>query len=204
MLLLLIKAFIFGIAVAAPVGPMGILCMRRTLVQGWQNGLATALGIAASDATYAAIAVLGLTGISEFILAHKMAFHLLAGVFIGGYGIKIFLSKTEPVISGNETPRRSLPSAFGSSVLMTLTNPLIILFFVTVFATLTPASGFNRISSIITITSIFSGSFLWYLGIILSVSYFRHVISDEKRILIDKITGIFLILFGIAEVGLIL
>jgi len=200
MFLLFIKAFIFGIAVAAPIGPMGVLCMRRTLVQGWKSGVATALGIAVCDALYAAIAALGLTKISEFILANKVGFNLVAGMFIGCYGIKIFLSKNEPKIANKEISYVSLPYAFGSSLMMTLTNPLTILFFVTVFATLTPQSGFDNLSSAITIGSVFSGSLSWYIGIIASVSFFRDVISDKKRMLIEKITGIFLIIFGILEI----
>lgn len=203
MFLLFLKAFLFGIAVAAPIGPMGVLCMRRTIVRGWQRGIATALGIAACDALYATVAAFGLTRISAFIIAHKVSFHLVAGTFISAYGAKIFLSKNNPRTAEGEVAHVSLFYAFGSSLLMTLTNPLTILFFATVFATLTPQSGFNSVSTTVTITGVFSGSISWYLGIIAAVTFWSDVISESKRLLVDKITAIFLILFGILEIGLV-
>jgi threonine/homoserine/homoserine lactone efflux protein len=78
----------FGLAVAAPVGPMAILCMRRSLAEGWRPGLATGFGIAAGDGLYAAVAALGLTGISEFMLAYDRPLHLAAGLFLIYLGLK--------------------------------------------------------------------------------------------------------------------
>lgn len=196
---LVLKAMIFGVAVAAPVGPMNILCMRRTLCQGWRYGLATAGGIALSDAIYSSIAALGLTGISRFILAHEASFNMGAGIFLVCFGIKIFFTDSNPEINKKENSSISLPYAFGSSVLMTMTNPLTVIFFVTVFAAIAPASGFDHLSSILTIAGVFTGSLAWSVGVVVCVTYFRHVISESKRILIDRITGGALVIFGISE-----
>ncbi len=78
----------FGLAVAAPVGPMSLLCMRRTLAQGWRQGLATGAGIAAGDGVYAGVAVLGLAGLSSFMLAHERPLHLAAGLFLLYLGLR--------------------------------------------------------------------------------------------------------------------
>lgn len=200
MLSLLIKAFVFGVAVAAPMGPMGVMCMRRILKQGWKVGLATALGIATSDGFFAAIAALGLTGISRFILTNELVFHLVAGTVIGFFGLKIFFSKYESNIADTDTSSLSLPHALGSAFLMTLTNPLTILFFVTAFAALKPSSGFDPISGLIAVVCVFLGSFAWYLGVVATVSHFHHAINDRDRMLIDKTIGIFLILVSVWEI----
>src|SRR6185369_15557114 len=133
MVLLFLKAFVFGVAVAAPVGPMSILCMRRTVVQGFKFGVATALGIALSDSIYASMAAFGITAVSNFVLAHEFAFQIFAGGIIGFFGIKIYFTKDDPSLADKESAKVSLPYALCSSVLMTLTNPLTILFFVTIF-----------------------------------------------------------------------
>lgn len=204
LIFLALKAMAFGIAVAAPVGPMNILCMRRTLCQGWERGLATAVGIAMSDAFYSSIAALGLTGISQFILAHESTFNLVIGLFLIGFGIKIYTTKSNPEIKQNDSAAISLPYAFGSAMLMTLTNPLTILFFVTAFAAITPNTGFDHVSSTVTISGVFAGSFAWMTGVVVCVSYFRHVISESKRILIDRVTGASLVVFGVWELFLFL
>ncbi len=200
MLLLFIKAFIFGIAVAAPFGPMCILCMRRTMVQGWRYGFATASGIAMSDAIYSAIAALGITSVSHFILAHSTEFDLIAGIFLGCFGIKIYFNNNEDVVTRNEKIFVSLPYSFGSSIIMTLTNPLTLMFFITVFTTLTPKGGFDYVSRMVTVAGVFTGSLSWSVGLVVSVTFFRDVINDRKRMLIDKITGALLMVFGLSEI----
>jgi len=114
-LALYLRAAGFGIAVAAPVGPMSLLCMRRSLVQGPWHGLATGLGIAIGDGVYALVAALGLAGISKFILAHERPLHLAAGLFLIYLGAKVSFARGthEP----RETPpRTSGPAAFGSAM----------------------------------------------------------------------------------------
>lgn len=197
---LFLKAFMFGVAVAAPVGPMSILCMRRTMVQGFKFGFATALGISISDAIYSAIAAFGITVISHFVMAHALAFQLFAGAFIGIFGVKIFFTKDDTTLADQEKSAITLYYALCSSVLMTMTNPLTILFFVTMFTTLTPASGFDHLSAVVTICGVFLGSILWYTGITTIVSLFHSIISGRVRILIDRITGVALIVFGITEI----
>ncbi|HEU5047971.1 MAG TPA: LysE family transporter [Rickettsiales bacterium] len=200
LLLLYLKALMFGIAVAAPVGPMNVLCMRRTLAYGWKYGVVTAAGVAASDAVYSAIAALGLTRVSDFLLAHEVAFHLFAAIFLIGFGIKIYFTKAEPEIEGKECRSTiSIPYAFSSAMLMTLANPLTVMFFVTSFTVLAPQGGFKPIDCGAVVAGIFMGSCAWLSGVVISVSYFRHVISVRVREMIDRVTGVALVAFGISE-----
>ena len=194
------KAIFCGIAVAAPVGPMGVLCMRRTIAQGYKCGVFTALGVAASDTTYAILAVLGVTSIYDFITLHAARFHLGVGIFIIFIGLNLYFTKPEPEdMLAIKTNITSLPYAFFSSMFLTLTNPVPLLFFVTIFTALAPHNGFTNTSAFITVIGVFTGSFLWMLGIVASVTALRHVITTERRLLVDKVTGLLLIAFGVSE-----
>ena len=98
---LFLKAVGIGLAVAAPVGPMSLLCMRRTLTQSPVHGLATGAGIALGDATYALVAALGLAGVSAFMLKYDQPLHVAAGLFLLWLGLKSFLRKDERPISAS-------------------------------------------------------------------------------------------------------
>jgi threonine/homoserine/homoserine lactone efflux protein len=95
-LALYVKAIGFGLAVAAPVGPMAMLCMRRTLIEGWPNGLATGIGIAVGDGLYALVAALGLASVSIFVQMHESLLHIAAGVFLLYLGLKSLFAQVEP------------------------------------------------------------------------------------------------------------
>lgn len=196
---LFLLSIAFGIAAAAPVGPMSLLCIRRTLVQGWRHGAVTALGISTSDAIYASITVLGLSRISDFIFDHKSAFHLLAGLFFAGFGVKVFFMNAEQANAKVENKFISMPYAFGSAVVMTLTNPLTLVFFITGYPALTVSTGFHSIDGFFAILGVFIGSLAWTSQLVIGTSYFRYALSPQKQLLIDKITGILLMIFGVVE-----
>jgi len=196
---LLLKAVLCGLAVAAPIGPMALLCLRRTIAQGYKCGIATALGIAISDATYAMLAVLGITQIYDFIIQHQSIFHLVVGCFVIFIGITIYRKPSEEAVLDTPTEPMSLPYAFTSAILLTITNPIPLLFFVTIFTTLAPQAGFGEFYSIIVVAGIFTGSFAWFSGVVASVSALRHTINTKRKNTIDKVTGGLLIIFGISE-----
>jgi len=188
----------FGLAVAAPVGPMSILCMRRSLTLGWRQGLATGFGIAAGDGLYAGVAALGLTGISEFMLAYDRPLHLAAGLFLLYLGLKTFWrtsgdSAAAPV---QASPLR----AFWGSLLLTLTNPPTIIMFAAIFAALAPKSGFDPASAVTTVGGVTLGSLFWWCFIVGGVTIFRHALGQRVRLWIDRIAGSFLMIFGVAEI----
>jgi threonine/homoserine/homoserine lactone efflux protein len=190
----------FGLAVAAPVGPMALLCMRRTLVRGWIHGLATGAGIAVADGTYAAIAALGLASISSFVLAHEQPLHVAAGLFLLYLGLKTFIPRK--TTEDTDTSARLLvawPAAFGSALLLTLTNPPTIVMFAAIFTALAPKSGFDTVSALVTVAGVFSGSLLWWCGVTAAVSAFRHAIGGKARRWIDRVAGLVLVVFGVAE-----
>lgn len=190
----------FGLAVAAPVGPMSILCMRRSLTLGWRPGLATGLGIASGDGLYAAVAALGLTGISDFMLAYDRPLHLAAGLFLLYLGLKTFWRKPGDDAAAPGAATASTTGAFWGSLLLTLTNPPTIIMFAAIFAALAPKGGFDPATALATVGGVTLGSLLWWCAIVGGVTAFRHALGTRVRLWIDRLAGSFLMLFGVAEI----
>lgn len=197
-MLLFLKAIGFGLAVAAPVGPMALLCMRRSLAQGWRAGLATGAGIATGDAVYALVAALGLAGVSRFMLAHERPLHLTAGLFLLWLGLKTLRARR--AASGPERPVSSARSAYTGSVLLTLTNPQTIIMFAAIFAALAPHGGFAPDTALLTVGGVFTGSALWWCALVAAIIAARHAIGERSRRWIDRIAGLALAAFGLAEI----
>ena len=196
--LLVLKGMGFGLAVAAPVGPMSLLCMRRTLARGWRPGLATGAGIAVGDGAYACVAVLGLASLSSFMLAHEHALHLAAGLFLIYLGLRTVFARRGEATAPDENA--SAKRAFASAVLLTLTNPPTIVMFAAIFASMVPEGGFALASAVATVAGVLAGSLLWWCGIVAGVSAVRHAIGQRARRWIDRVAGIGLAMFGAAEV----
>ncbi len=192
---LFVQGMGFGLAVAAPVGPMCLLCMRRTLALGWRSGLATGAGIAVGDGSYACIAVAGLAGLQAFMLAHERPLHLAAGLFLLYLGLKTVFGRREAAAAPPVADGR----AFGSALLLTLTNPPTIIMFAAIFASLSPPGGFAPGTAALTVAGVFSGSMLWWCGVVAAVSSVRHAIGAPARRWIDRVAGTVLAVFGVAE-----
>ncbi|WP_227242874.1 LysE family translocator [Paraburkholderia caribensis] len=204
-----------GLAVAAPVGPMGMLCIRRTLTDGPRAGLAIGLGIAGGDAIYGLIAALGLVSVSHFMLAYDKPLHIIAGLFLLYLGIHTMLQK-DPAGNGNsngnsnssDNPEGKLANighagaikAFASALLLTLTNPQTVIMFAALFTTLAPRGPFSSSVALTTVLGVFCGSIAWWCVLVTAVSLARHAIGHKLRVIIDRIAGLALAVFGIVEV----
>lgn len=200
-----------GLAIAAPVGPMGMLCIRRTLTGGPRAGLAIGLGIASGDAFYGLIAALGLVGISQFMLAYDRPLHLLAGLFLLYLGVRTLLQQP-PVDAANgeangngngklaQVGRAGALRAYASSLLLTLTNPQTVIMFAALFTTLAPRGAFSSTIALTTVGGVFCGSIAWWCFLVTVVSLARHAIGSKLRLAIDRLVGIMLAAFGVVEI----
>lgn len=198
-LLLFLKSAGIGVAVAAPVGPMSLLCMRRTLTQGWRWGLATGGGIAVGDAIYAAVAALGLAGVSAFVLAWEKQLHLAAGLFLIWLGLKTFFTRDDGRVA--EAGIAGTPAAaFLGSIALTLTNPPTIVMFAAVFTALAPTTGFDPVTALATVSGVLTGSFLWWVGVVAAVSGLRVALGRSVRLWIDRIAGVVLAVLGADQI----
>ncbi len=194
---LVLKSVGVGLAVAAPVGPMSLLCMRRTLTRGWGQGIATGAGIAVGDSVFAGVAGLGLAGVSAFMLAHQKPLHLAAGLILIWLGLKAL--RRSPEVEAPERPDGTPLAIFAGSVLLTLTNPPTIIMFAAIFAALAPEEGFSALGAVLTVAGVFVGSMLWWCGLVGVMSLGRHAIGPVARRWIDRVSGAILMLFGAAE-----
>jgi len=194
---LFIKGFIIGFSIAAPVGPIGILCIQRTLSGGNLQGLVSGLGAATADALYGFIAAFGLTFISNFLVDQSIWFRLIGGLFLCYLGVRTFLKKPQEqtVSVANSTNL----SAYGTTFFLTLTNPMTILFFVGIFAGLGIVNeSIHYASAGLMVIGVFAGSAAWWLLLSGATGLFRSKISEGKLALVNKISGFVILAFGVA------
>jgi threonine/homoserine/homoserine lactone efflux protein len=191
-----LRGLIIGFSIAAPVGPIGVLCIRRTLADGRASGLISGLGAATADAIYGSIAGFGLTFISSLLIRHQGWLRLVGGTFLCYLGLKTFFARPaeQPALAkGND-----LLSAYASTFFLTLTNPMTILSFAAIFAGLGvgSASG-NYFSAGILVLGVFIGSALWWLILSSGVGMIWKKFNSLGLRWINRISGIIITAFGL-------
>ena len=194
-----LKGFLLGFAIAAPVGPIGLLCIRRTLADGMSAGLATGLGAATADAVYGAIAALGLTALSSFLVDQSAWLRLVGGLFLVYLGVVTFRSR--PVVGAASEPMRvaGLAGAYGSTFVLTLTNPATILSFGVAFAGLgLVGQNTSGAAAGLMVLGVFFGSSCWWLLLSGGVGLLRSRVSSQALAWVNRASGVLLAGFGIA------
>ena len=193
---LFLKGFAIGFSIAAPVGPIGILCIQRTLTGGNFQGLITGLGAATADALYGFIAAFGLTFISNFLVDQSNWFRIIGGLFLCYLGIRAFLRK--PQEQKVSVANSSNLSAYGTTFFLTLTNPMTILFFAGIFAGLGIVSESSDYASAgLMVIGVVIGSGAWWLILSGATGIFRNKISEGKLALVNKFSGLIILAFGV-------
>jgi threonine/homoserine/homoserine lactone efflux protein len=193
---LFLKGLILGFSIAAPVGPIGILCIRRTLAGGLASGLATGLGTATADALYGLVAALGLTAAAAFLVDCQLYLRLGGGLFLCYLGYAAFRAPPAPQAAGDR--RGTLWLDYLSAFLLTLTNPLTILSFAAVFAGLGVAAGQSYSSAILLVGGVFTGSLLWWLILCCGTRRLGAGIHSARLIWVNRLSGLVIAAFGIA------
>lgn len=195
-LVFLLKGMILGVSIAAPVGPMGVLCIRRTLANGMLNGFFTGFGTASADAVYGCIAALGITAISSFLFDNRIFLHLFGGLFLLYLGYSTF--RAIPADKAAAVEGKGLFGAYISAFFLTLTNPATIMSFAAVFAGLGigAADGDYRLASWM-VFGVFIGSLVWWLILITSVNLFRSRFTQDKLKRVNQLSGSIIFGFGI-------
>ncbi|MCL4303883.1 MAG: LysE family translocator [Anaerolineae bacterium] len=194
---ILLKGLIIGFSIAAPVGPIGVLCIRRTLTQGRWAGLLSGLGAATADAFYGSVAGFGLTVISALLIGQQFWFSLIGGVFLCYLGGKTFAAR--PAETAAQNKGQGMIRAYVSTLFLTLTNPATILSFAAIFAGLGLANASGDYSSAsIMVLGVFLGSALWWLILSGGVSLLRNKFTPDKLGWVNKISGVIIAGFGLA------
>jgi threonine/homoserine/homoserine lactone efflux protein len=191
------KGLILGFSVAAPVGPIGILCINRTINKNFVAGLVSGLGAATADLIYGLIAALGLTAISTFLIDQKMWIQLIGLIFLFYIGIRTIMKK-ENEIEFNSDANKGLFKDYLTTLFLTITNPMTILFFLALFAGLGLSKTVNGFNSVIQLTlGVFIGSGLWWFFLSGLTNKLKKRINIRFLRKIDLASGIILLFFGL-------
>ncbi len=195
---LILEGIILGISVSAPLGPIGVLCIQRTLNKGKNFGLVSGLGAAFADTFYAVLAAFG---ISFVVLdAHNYIFRIVGGAILIIVGVKMFF--TNPIAQIRKpTSSKSYWGYFASTFFLTLTNPLTIVFFAASFATL----GLNKYSGhpgylILMVVSVSFGALIWWFSLVFTVNAFRKKFRLRNLWWINKISGLLIALLAVVSI----
>ena len=186
------KGFLVGIIISAPIGPVGALCIQRTMTKGKLSGILSGFGAAAGDSIFAVIAIFGLSFISGLLNEQEAWFRIIGGIILLYFGLRVYLSKPRDCSDqGNEVNHFG---TFGSAFLLTISNPLVILSIIAVFAVLGIVNpAVNYPSTALLVLGVFSGAMsLWIVTCHILANY-RAKMGQRGIMLVNRITGLFIL-----------
>ena len=193
-----LRGLIIGFTIAAAVGPISLLTIRRTIAHGQLYGLASGLGVATADASYAGIAAFGLTAVTSLLVSGRFLLGVVGGAIIVLIGLRTILSRPGEVAVDTERP--GLPAAFASIFVLTMTNPMTILSFAAVFAGLGLASGNSFSDALVLTLAVWAGSSLWWVVLTSIVGWLRLRVSANALLWVNRISGAALVAFGVVAI----
>lgn len=192
----LFRGVVIGFAIAAPVGPIGVLCARRALTGGRAAGFVSGLGAATADAVYGCIAGFGLVAVSNILINLQVWLRLIGGAYLCYLGINTFFNNSSP--ESTRTLGTSLVRAYASTLLLTLSNPITILSFAAVFAGLGLASSVrDDAAAARLVAGIFAGSTIWWFVLSCCAAALRNRLYDGAWRWINRLTGVIFAVFGV-------
>ncbi|ABS62377.1 Lysine exporter protein (LYSE/YGGA) [Parvibaculum lavamentivorans DS-1] len=188
-----------GVAVAAPIGPVNLIVIRRTLRYGWLNGFLSGGGAAAGDAIFAAIAAFGLTAAVDFVIRFETVLQFIGGFFLIGLGLRTWFAQPH---FGDEAPisiSGAMAGVFAATFVLTITNPATMLGFIAIFGGLAgladAGEDYGHAATIV--LAVMAGSILWWASVSGFVSLFRHRMNDRVLVIVNRVSGALIGLFGL-------
>jgi threonine/homoserine/homoserine lactone efflux protein len=202
--ILIVSGVVIGLAVAVPIGPVNLICIRRTLAFGPVNGFVSGLGAALGDTVFAIVTGFGLTVIAQLIRGYSSILELTGGCMLIYFGAHTFASKVETrivdKIAVREKGASTLFRAMASTFALTITNPATLLGFAALFAGLGGLAGGHPdlISAAFVVIGVAGGSALWWLVLTTVVGLFHASINDHVMAIINRGSGVAVVGFGLA------
>lgn len=199
MLLELIKGFIVGLCASVPLGPIGVLCIQRTLSKGRNSGFITGLGAAVSDTIFAAIALLSISYVQQLLSDYRYAVMMAGGIIVGIFGVKLFMTNPVKQIRRPKYGNRHYWQDFFSTLLMTISNPGAFFLMLGLFAFI----GINREEAeplemiAVTLAGVFAGASLWWHILSTSINHFRNKLRLRQLIMINRVAGVIIMVLGL-------
>ncbi len=185
-----------GFSIAAPVGPIGLLCIQRSLANGRVSGLVSGLGAATADAMYGSMAGFGVAYVSDFLVGEQAWIRLIGGAFLIYLGLRIYFSA--PKNSAVAAEGRNLAGDYVSTFALTLSNPLTIISFAAIFAGLGLAgAGGDYVGAVTLVSGVFSGSTLWWVILSAGVGWLSTRLRSGGMRWVNGISGVLIVTFGL-------
>ena len=193
-----IRGLAAGLIIAAPVGPVNLLCIRRTLEKGWKSGMVSGLGAALADTLYGAIAGFGITLAIQFLIREEFWIRLVGGILLMVIGVVYYRRPSRSLEAGPNVS--SVNSDFVSAFLLNVTNPTTVLSFLAVLATLGIGRQRPLWQTSLLVAGIFCGSMIWWTILVSAANRLRSRITDRTMRWMDHVAAIAIGGFGLANV----
>ncbi len=192
------KGLLIGFVVSAPLGPVGLLCIKRVMNRGVFQGYATGLGAALSDGFYAALAAFGLAFVMNFLIREEHWLRLIGGLFMIGVGVFwLIKKKTYEDFKANPEKSHHVGEAFSTAFLLNLADPILLIVYIAIFSGfgLSDASH-SFISASSLVVGVIMGAAAWWFVLVEIVSIFRKKLTAHALLIINKIMAFIVIAFG--------
>jgi threonine/homoserine/homoserine lactone efflux protein len=194
---LLIRGIIAGLIIAAPVGPVNVICVQRTIAKGWRSGLISGLGSAAADSIYGSIAAFSITFVIRILVKEEFWIRLVGGCLLILIGVLYYFKHPQSLEEhGNESEKKEFVSTF----FLTLTNPTTVLSFLVVLSAVGLARNETWWLTSLIVGGIFVGSMLWWVILTGTVNYFRDRFSNRTMLWMNRIAGLAIGAFGLLTI----
>ena len=193
---LLIKGMLAGLMIAAPVGPVNILCINRTLTSGWKAGVISGIGVAAADMFYGAVAGFSISLVLQFLVREQFWINLVGSILLIAIGISYCFKQPKPLTLQNGISS-SVYSNLRLTFLLTLTNPTTVLSFLAVLAALGVRDHRVWWLTVFLVVGVFWGSMAWWVLLSGIVSHFRDRFNGRLLLLMNRISGLAMVVFGV-------
>lgn len=204
---LAVNGVAIGMAVAAPIGPVNLIVIRRTLRYGALNGFLSGGGAAAGDALFAVVAAFGITQAIEFVLRVETLLQIVGGLFLLGLGLRTWFSKPhtheEPADNISAAMAAATARVFAITFVLTITNPATMLGFIAIFGGVAglASAGDDYVHAATVVVAVAAGSLIWWASVSSFVSLFRARMTDRLLGLVNRVSGGLIVVFGVVVLG---
>ena len=199
MLLELLKGFVVGICASVPLGPIGVLCIQRTLSKGRNSGFITGLGAAVSDTVFFFFSLLSISYVQKLLSDYRYLVMIAGGIIVGIFGVRLFMTNPVKQIRRVKSGNRHYWQDFFSTVLMTITNPGAFFLMLGLFAFIgisrVEAEPLERIA--VTLAGVFAGAALWWHILSTCINQFRNKLRLRQLIMINRVAGVVIMVLGL-------
>jgi len=194
------RSFLVGLTIAASVGPVSLLLIQRILQRGWLYGFVSGLGAALADGVYGFIGGIGLVAVTEFLVSQQSSMKLAGSAVLVYIGLSLALSPLAAKAAEDKAASRSYIASFTSIFFLTLSNPITVLFFASLYAGVDLGGDGRWRTALLFGTGIFCGSALWWLALAGLVTKFRERVTPVMLLWLNRVSGAVIALYGVVGV----